>query len=817
MLVTRLRREERGGILALSAIMIPVFIVLTAMVVDVGQWYTHKRQLQTRADAGALAAGVEYAANWQPCVQSSDATLKANAARGIANVARQYAADPEATDYAPDSLPTPLYNENIATQSKLDVVINSTTYADDTDYSDGGGSPPLGTPCFIHSGDTISPAGGHWVDVRVKENDLPSLFGAIGVPLSRNVARARVEIRPALSGNKFLPLAIPNNVIDKVQVRYYDECRDPTHTSPLSTNIGTALDLKELPAGSQGGFASLGGGTLWGLPSVSDPTVGDPSRSVALTVPSYGGCAQDYLPIGVQVRLSSNNVNLNQSCAALIAAKFADCFTRISQFRVFNDGNPDSQPRLTNVRVLGGCTPQPPFDGYFGPLPAAQNNCRYDVYAEVNWGTRSNPPWNIPGNFTVSANGVNLPRTGWTAGGVFTYQSTGGALVANPGANNIRISLDWDDNDNTHPEWPGSGPTRCGGNRCEYHAQQNAHQAFVGTTTTAGAVALVRTSQSGFVTLPGPSGLTVPGPPLENVNTGGAGGIPPSPISIYPTVGIRSVLKPGILTTLRLDDPQANQTLRCDPNFAQGQEFSAFQFGCQPWYTKNKWGVPPISPNTDWWNTTTKQCPQRDAFFSYADMGPPFGKNSPANAWQCVPTAPGLSTGQIGDDIGVATKNCTNINNNSCQQFGCVYDGNYDGKPNPQNLLDPGWLYRTNNSQGPRGTADQRVVNLFIIPYQSLKGSTGGDPQETVPILDFASFYVMNWTGSNTNQSDPCPDRTFDPDGAGPASPIAVPDPPAGAITGVFVKTVDYESGPVDATAICVPDQLGQCRASLVR
>jgi hypothetical protein len=33
----------------------------------------------------------------------------------------------------------------------------------------------------------------------------------------------------------------------------------------------------------------------------------------------------------------------------------------------------------------------------------------------------------------------------------------------------------------------------------------------------------------------------------------------------------------------------------------------------------------------------------------------------------------------------------------------------------------------------------------------------------------------------------------------------------------VFVETVDYESGPVDPTAICVEGQLESCRASLVR
>ena len=37
-------------------------------------------------------------------------------------------------------------------------------------------------------------------------------------------------------------------------------------------------------------------------------------------------------------------------------------------------------------------------------------------------------------------------------------------------------------------------------------------------------------------------------------------------------------------------------------------------------------------------------------------------------------------------------------------------------------------------------------------------------------------------------------------------------DPPSGAITGVFVEAVDYETGPVDAKAICVEDQPTPCR-----
>lgn len=817
--MSRLRREERGGILALSAFLIPVFIVLTALVVDVGQWYSHKRQLQNRADAAAFAAGVEYAKNWKACVQNSDLTTKADAARVIANVARQYAADPEATDYAPDPLPASLYNENIANQSKLDVVINSWNYTDDNDYSDdqpGIAADPAdadpGNPCFVHAPDAITPSGGHWVDVRVKENDLPSLFGTIGLPLSRNVARARIEIHPALSGNKFLPLAIPNNVITKVQVRYYDECRDPGHTSPLSPG---PIDLVPLLPADQATFAASGGGQLWGLPSATDPTVPDSTRTVGLTVPSYGGCGGDYLPIGTEVRLAStDSVDLNQSCAALVTAKFADCFGRLSQFRVYNDGDPENQVRLTNVRILGGCGA--PGDSYFAPLPILATECRYDVSAEVNWGTRDDPPNNLDDNFTVTANGVELDLAGWDPDSTpFTarYESSGGAFIGAPGPNPVSIELDWLDDDPTHT-WQGNpclNPPGPAGNPCQYNVTEAAHRTFVGTTANAGAVVHVHTSQQGFV-----SGTPL-GPSLENVATGGAGGTPPSPINIAPTVGTRSVLKTGILTTLRLDDPQANQTLRCDPDYAQGQEFSAFLGGCKPWYQRQAANVPWAPWSSPWWDATTKTCPQRDDFFSYADLGPPFGQNSKLNPWRCVPTAPGLSTGQIGDDMAVATDNCSNIQSNSCQNVDCLVDGNYDGKPSPMNPLDPGWLNRTNDAQGPRGTSDPRVVNLFIIPYQSLKGSTGGDPQETVPILDFASFYVMNWTGSNAGQSDQCPDRSFDHDRNPSTSPIAVPDPPRGAITGVFVETVDYESGPVDATIICEEGQLTPCRASLTR
>ena len=225
--------------------MIPGLLLMAALVMDVGNWYTHKRQIQNRADAAAFAAGVAYGKNWKACVQNTDPAAQARCRRAIANTATAVCGRPRSGGLRP-SLPAgtlPRYNANIANQSKLDVVINSTDYTNNTDDSDGGNPPDTASRAARPDRPT-SPAGGLWTDVKVKERDLPSLFGGIGLPLSQNGARARIEIHPAISGTRFLPLAIPNNTITKVQIRYFDECRDPAR-SVLVQN------LKPLPDADQ--------------------------------------------------------------------------------------------------------------------------------------------------------------------------------------------------------------------------------------------------------------------------------------------------------------------------------------------------------------------------------------------------------------------------------------------------------------------------------------------------------------------------------------------------------------------------------------
>ena len=101
------------------ALCLPVFVIFITLVVDVGNWFVHKRHLQMQADAGALAGGGLFTF---PC---SDDPILAET--------RKYAGDP--ANGAP-------YNLQVAPtdQANVHVLVNSDRYWNEggTDFSDGG-------------------------------------------------------------------------------------------------------------------------------------------------------------------------------------------------------------------------------------------------------------------------------------------------------------------------------------------------------------------------------------------------------------------------------------------------------------------------------------------------------------------------------------------------------------------------------------------------------------------------------------------------------------------------------------------------------
>jgi hypothetical protein len=164
---------ERGAALVIVVVWLPVLLVVFMFVVDVGNWFVHKRHLQMQADAGALAGGGVFQF---PC---SDAA--------ITGETRNYAGDPAAG--SPYNLQIPPTQ-----QANVHILINSTTYWNKggSDFSDGG------TPCATS-----------FVDVKATEANLPWYMRLAVVPAIN--AHARVSILQKNGGAGSLPVAVPDS------------------------------------------------------------------------------------------------------------------------------------------------------------------------------------------------------------------------------------------------------------------------------------------------------------------------------------------------------------------------------------------------------------------------------------------------------------------------------------------------------------------------------------------------------------------------------------------------------------------------------
>ena len=80
-------RDERGQVLVLFAVMLPVLFALGAIVIAVGNWFVQARMLQTKVDAAALAGGTAWGF---PCGADIDTAIE--------NQARLYLGDHTAAD-----------------------------------------------------------------------------------------------------------------------------------------------------------------------------------------------------------------------------------------------------------------------------------------------------------------------------------------------------------------------------------------------------------------------------------------------------------------------------------------------------------------------------------------------------------------------------------------------------------------------------------------------------------------------------------------------------------------------------------------------
>jgi hypothetical protein len=167
--ILRTTQGEDGGALVMVVLWLPVLVLLITLVIDAGNWFEHKRHLQTQADAAALAAvqDVRIPCDDQPILDS----------------AQKYSGGQ--------------YNAQIGgtPPERVHMVINSRTYYNQSSPTDS--TVVEGGPCSAGM-----------VDVKMTETDLPWFFGLAKVPLIN--AHARVSIVKANSVSGSLPVAVPD-------------------------------------------------------------------------------------------------------------------------------------------------------------------------------------------------------------------------------------------------------------------------------------------------------------------------------------------------------------------------------------------------------------------------------------------------------------------------------------------------------------------------------------------------------------------------------------------------------------------------------
>jgi hypothetical protein len=162
-MLRRLGRDERGNVLVIFATALPVMILIAALVLDVGNWYAHKRKLQSRVDDAVFAAALEYGYRFPECTSDPAGA----GAQAIVASARRFAGDESVAD-------------------PVNTGVNQPAPATTFDVND---------PCVLNTtGDTVSPDGGYWLQMDGAETNVVSLFGGFGVPVPRIAAQARVAL-----------------------------------------------------------------------------------------------------------------------------------------------------------------------------------------------------------------------------------------------------------------------------------------------------------------------------------------------------------------------------------------------------------------------------------------------------------------------------------------------------------------------------------------------------------------------------------------------------------------------------------------------
>ena len=187
-------RVERGAVIVLTALILPVAILFAGFVIDVANWFEHDRHLQTQADAAALAGAGSFLGcpNNEPILEKTEEYGGAewNAQVGDA-------------------------------QESVHMEVNSETFYNQPGYTD---------PTVVEE----PPCEAEMVDVKLTETDLPWWFD-ITQDVDYINAHARVEFQEVDQLSGMMPFGVPDVRPVSARVWFVDEDTGETLESQTLT------------------------------------------------------------------------------------------------------------------------------------------------------------------------------------------------------------------------------------------------------------------------------------------------------------------------------------------------------------------------------------------------------------------------------------------------------------------------------------------------------------------------------------------------------------------------------------------------------
>jgi len=810
--------------MVMFALMLPMFLALGGVVIGIGNWYVHGKNLQTKADAGAFAGG----SSWSfPCVgTATDQT--------IADQARQYAGPTTATPSGTNPQVGGVPKENVHT-----VLNGSDWYDDDSNPAQADFNSPTGSVCDARI-----------LNVKVTEDNSFPLASLI--PLFPDIKReATVRIEEENGSSGLLPIAVrvPKPVsaaavyVDEtpgpnfgniVSARYFTDICEPPGYANCNGTIPSALDQWTTDDGSANGNPA----DISTMPAQTGVVI---ALSFRPKCPGPAPCFDITSPTDITTLCNQGSGAGTAQCYYTSASGGNQVFQSGLQFiRSYSPPTNDNAPELGSVwldTITGtNCT-----HGYFSAPVAnscfARLNANVDIggqpgfpslpssdieirYKMVSGGTspqQDDPPGACGNNYQVGCD-----MGSGSAAVEFVPRYARHAFAIRVRLQNVPNPTNWglpaacSGSYSANCAWWFTGAGRSTNVPTNQQIFDNPVQrAFMGNIDRSGSVKFLH-----LYNVDCASGATIAGA----VITGDAASVQSGRRCFKMEMGLQGALareQDESPIQLNIGATSQSAVVDCDPNLPNLK--AEIVTGCQsPTYKKNDFAAAPYCPSVSGANQ----------FFSTTSWN-----GTPWPPFQCVLTQTSATPNQVIQ--GFNERFFGDPNSPSCPADNAAYvrGRNYWHDYNNDFTSDPDgsgpelsqadyftFARSSRNHPNKLRTDDPRMVLLFITPYNSFTGNGN----ETYPISLIGGFYItgygtINGSGAFTNE-DPCANGAVG-GGTSPTSPYAGNTPPpdldtstAGAVAwGHFVVPVDLGGSSGGTGTLCQPGTPTACIAVLIK